>query len=276
MTISPAEKQQMIATIKVLNDEMLTTLWKTITSNTGGLTGMDTDLLRVFYDEFKKRPGLLQSITDLNNKKTRIMEMAGIRHRSDLLLEEEDDLFGDDTEDKADTEDDTDDKAEDEKEEPKADNESKTEDEIPDQLSPKEIAELGPGEIDTGLNDVLGQIFADSTKSLKAKMQSEALHRKPMSSFLFEAFDLDDFDMNKFASETARMIKHYDTVLDIEGMLFNKAKETLMQQFGDNGKTAVASFEEHMARVHGIDLTNKFAEDMIQPIAVGAGGGDGA
>ena len=29
-------------------------------------------------------------------KKNRIMEMAGLRHRSDLLLEEEDDLFGDD------------------------------------------------------------------------------------------------------------------------------------------------------------------------------------
>lgn len=207
------------------------------------------------------------------------MEMAGIRHRSDLLLEEEgDDLFGggeeggdeEAGEDVAEEGGDEEDTAEEDVEEPAEPEET------PDQLSAKEIAELGPGEIDTEINDVLQDIFADSSKTVKAKMQSENIHRQSMSNLLFEESDLDAFDMNRFASETARMINHYDTLLDVEGMLFNKAKETLLQQFGDNGQAAVAEFEDHMARVHGIDLTDKFKEDLVQPVAAGAGGEAGA
>ncbi len=205
-------------------------------------------------------------------KKTRLMEMAGIRHRSDLLLEEEDDLFKTDDEggdEKTDEE--TDEETADTEEDAAEDTEEPPE-ESPDKLTAKEVAELGPGEIDVELNDVMANIFADSTKSLKAKIQSENIHRASMISILFEEVDLDSFDMTKFASESARMINHYDTLLDVEGMLFNKAKETLMQQFGNNGAAAVADFEEHMQRVHGIDLTGKFKEDIVQPIAVGAGG----
>jgi hypothetical protein len=203
------------------------------------------------------------------------MEMAGLRHRSDLLLEEEgDDLFGGDEE--AGDDEAGEDAADEGGDEEEADttgeeSEEPTEEEVPDKLSAKEVADLGPGEIDTELNDVMADIFADSTKSLKAKIQSENIHHQCLSSLLFEEVDLDAFDMSRFASETARMINHYDTLLDVEGMLFNKAKETLLQQFGDNGASAVTDFEEHMHRVHGIDLTDKFEEDIVQPIAVGAG-----
>lgn len=208
-------------------------------------------------------------------KKTRLMEMAGIRHRSDLLLEEEgDDLFGGDDEgdDKEEDAEDSPEDTEDEAEEQKEDTEEASE--PPDKLSAKEVAELGPGEIDKEIDDLMGDIFADSSKSFKAKLQSESIYKQSITSILFEKIELDAFDMDKFASETARMINHYDTLLDVEGMLFNKAKETLLQQFGDGGAAAVANFEDHMARVHNIDLTDKFKEDIVQPIAVGAGGGD--
>lgn len=202
--------------------------------------------------------------------------MAGIRHRSDLLLEEEgDNLFGGDDEG-GDEETGEDEEQEAGDDEDAAEEDTEEPEETPDQLSAKEIAELGPGEIDTEINDVLQDIFADSSKTVKAKMQSENIHRQSISSLLFEETDLEAFDMNRFASETARMINHYDTLLDVEGMLFNKAKETLLQQFGDNGQAAVAEFEDHMARVHGIDLTDKFKEDLVQPVAAGAGGEAGA
>tara|TARA_B100000886_G_scaffold19717_1_gene12659 strand:- start:2909 stop:3541 length:633 start_codon:yes stop_codon:yes gene_type:complete len=204
-------------------------------------------------------------------KKNRIMEIAGLRHRSDLLLEEEDDaadLFGggEDEEAEADEEDDADADAD-------ADEEEKAEDEeAPEKLSAKEVAELGPGEIDLELDTIMDDIFDKSQKAFDASLQAEALHKNAITSLMFENADYEKFDMDRFARETARYINNYESLLDVEGMLFNKAKTTLRNQFGDMGQAAVDAFEEHMARVHGIDLTDKFEEDIVQPTAAGAGG----
>lgn len=60
--LTPQEKQSMIDMLRTLTDEMLSVLWKTITSNSGGIADMDPDLLKAFYDEFERRPGLLESM----------------------------------------------------------------------------------------------------------------------------------------------------------------------------------------------------------------------
>ena len=213
----------------------------------------------------------------MRKKKNRIMEMAGIRHRSDLLLEDEaDDLFGGDDEggdeggdEEGDEEADAEDEGDDKEEEPE-------EEEPGRQLTAKEVEDLGPGDIEQELDSVMTDIFDDSSKSLAAKnAANENIHRSSMSSLLFESGDLDTFDMERFASETARYIQHYDTLLDVEGMLFNKAKKTLLDQFGDAGDIAVANFEEFMFRVHGIDLAGSESEPFVAPVAVGAGGEGG-
>ncbi len=207
-------------------------------------------------------------------KKTRrLVEMAGIRHRSDLLLEEEgEDLFD---EEEGDEEEDAE-EGDDEEEDDAGDDEEEEEEEVPDKLSSKEVAELGPGEIDLELNTIMDDIFDKSQKAFEAGVQAESIHRSSMSSLLFEETDYDKFDMDRFARETARYINNYENLMDVEGMLFNKAKQTLLDQFGDMGQAAVADFEEMMARVHDIDLTDKYKEDMIQPTAVGSGGEGGA
>ena len=210
----------------------------------------------------------------MRKKKNRIMEIAGLRHRSDLLLEEEeDDLFGGDDEG---GDEGGDEEAEDEGDE-EAEEEPEEEEEEPGrQLTAKEVEELGPGDIEQELDSVMTDIFDDSSKSLAAKAAAnEGIHKNSMSTLLFESGDLDGFDMERFASETARYIQHYDTLLDVEGMLFNKAKKTLLDQFGDQGEMAVADFEEFMARVHGIDLAGNDDEPFIAPTAAGAGGEGG-
>ncbi len=215
----------------------------------------------------------------MRKKKNRIMEIAGLRHRSDLLLEDEaDDLFGGDDEGGDDEE--GGDEGGDEEEEADAEEEADDDAEEPEepgrQLTAKEVEELGPGDIEQELDSVLTDIFDDSSKSLAAKQASnENIHRNSMSSLLFEAGDIDSFDMERFASETARYIKHYDTLLDVEGMLFNKAKKTLLDQFGEHGDMAVANFEDFMSRVHGIDLAGNEGDSFIAPAAVGAGGEGG-
>ena len=210
----------------------------------------------------------------MRKKKNRIMEIAGLRHRSDLLLEEEeDDLFGDD---EGGDDEGGDEEAEDEGDEEAEEEPEEEEDEPGRQLTAKEVEELGPGDIEQELDSVMTDIFDDSSKSLAAKAASnESIHRNSMSALLFESGDLDGFDMERFASETARYIQHYDTLLDVEGMLFNKAKKTLLDQFGEQGEMAVADFEEFMARVHGIDLAGNEDEPFIAPTAAGAGGEGG-
>ena len=207
-------------------------------------------------------------------KKNRIMEMAGLRHRSDLLLEEEDDLFGgdegDDEGDEAGDEEEADDADADEDADEDAEEE---EDEPAEKLTAKEIAELGPGEIDIEIDSVMDDIFAQSSKSIAAAEQvDETIHRSKMSSLLFESPEYESFDMDRYARETARYINNYQNLLDVEGMLYNKAKKTLLQQFGEMGKTAVADFEEHMDRVHGINLSGNEGDDFVAPVAAGAGG----
>ncbi len=208
-------------------------------------------------------------------KKNRIMEMAGLRHRSDLLLEEEDDLFGGD--EGGDEEDAEAEAGEDEEPEEAEEAEEAEDEEPPEKLTAKEVAELGPGEIDIEIDSVMDDIFAQSSKSLAASEQvDESIHRNKMSSLMFEGPDYDAFDMDRYARETARYINNYQNLLDVEGMLYNKAKKTLLQQFGDLGKTAVADFEEHMDRVHGINLAKRQEDELVAPIAVGAGGEGGA
>lgn len=211
----------------------------------------------------------------MRKKKNRIMEIAGLRHRSDLLLEEEeDDLFGGDEEG---GDEEAEEGGDEEGGDDEGDEEAAEEEEEPGrQLTAKEVEELGPGDIEQELDSVMTDIFDDSSKSLAAKAASnESIHRNSMSALLFESGDLDGFDMERFASETARYIQHYDTLLDVEGMLFNKAKKTLLDQFGEQGEMAVADFEEFMARVHGIDLAGNEDEPFIAPTAAGAGGEGG-
>ena len=214
----------------------------------------------------------------MRKKKNRIMEIAGLRHRSDLLLEEEaEDLFGGDEEgDDEGGDDEGGDEEEAEADDEGGDEEPEEEEEPGRQLTAKEVEDLGPGDIEQELDSVMTDIFDDSSKSLAAKAAAnEGIHRNSMSTLLFESGDLDGFDMERFASETARYIQHYDTLLDVEGMLFNKAKKTLLDQFGDQGEMAVTDFEEFMYRVHGIDLSGNQDEPFIAPTAAGAGGEGG-
>lgn len=68
-TVSQQEMQGIIQMIQSLDDKMLTVLWNTISSNAGGISGMDPKMLQAFYEEFKKRPGLLESMTESKKQK---------------------------------------------------------------------------------------------------------------------------------------------------------------------------------------------------------------
>ena len=70
--LTPREKQSMLDMLRIATDEMISVLWKTITSNSSGISGMDPDLLKAFYDEFERRPGLLESMTNESKKRNKM------------------------------------------------------------------------------------------------------------------------------------------------------------------------------------------------------------
>ena len=130
-------------------------------------------------------------------KKTRrLMEMAGIKHRSDLILEEEgddaEDLFGDDE-----GGDEEADEGGDDEEADDGGDEGDEDEEAPDQLSSKEVAELGPDEIDLELSSIMDDIFDKSQKAYEAGVQSESLHKTSMSRHLFENSGYKDIKINE-------------------------------------------------------------------------------
>lgn len=73
-------------------------------------------------------------------------------------------------------------------------------------------------------------------------------------------------DINSFAADVARLIKNYDSLLDLEAVIFNKAKQFLLDKYND---ATYREFKDIIVDRHGID----FLEDkqkMEDPVAVGA------
>mgnify|MGYP001185325400 CR=1 FL=1 len=251
-----------------------------------------------------------------NFKRNRLLEMAGIIHRSDVLLEG-DDLFGGDEGgdeggddaggDDAGGDDEGggdlfgDDEGGDEGEEGAEEGEEEEEEEEPaEQLTNDEIAEYGPGQIDVEIDNILQQIFMDSVATAKVNSQLSAGYpgempeeeivessKKYSLQLLFEGEEGEEdvvpdtavpqtFNMDFYAQEVARYIKNYQTLLDVEGMIFSKAKQFIHSQFGNE---QADDFEEKLALIHGLDFSGDYEDIAPTPVASGAttaGGGGGA
>ena len=223
-------------------------------------------------------------------KSNRVLELAGLKHRSDLLTEGEDDLFGGDEEEEGGgDEEEADDEAE-------GDDPAEEEEEPPEKVSQDDIAKFGPGEIDSEIDSILKNIYDDAVNSAPVHAQTsiaypgaqdidvenvdEAISKYSMKNFLFEETTStetteegdaapEEFNINYFTSEVARYINNYETLLDMEGMLFNKARQFLLNQFGPDVE---GDFVKQLALGHGLDFANTYGtedEDPQIPIAVG-------
>lgn len=233
--------------------------------------------------------------------KRRALELAGIIRRYDLLKEGEDDtaddLFGDDSGDDSGDEDADDegggdtDEGEDEGEEDK----EEEEEEPVESLSPDEIAKYGPGEIEKVIDEKMEEFFISSQKSAQVRTTQSVgypgeeqelgegfIHRNSLSSLLLENEEdqdvTQDIDITSFTSDVWRLMSNYETLLDMEGMIFTKAKQFLMNQLDAE---AADLFEELLALRHGWDPEEKYDGEGTQnvniaPPAAGAISGGGA
>ena len=187
------------------------------------------------------------------------------RRQYSLLVEqeEEEDPLAGDEEDEGD--------AEEEADEDEAAEDAESED--------KEIAVDEEDEVrfSKSLDDQLQAIFvdieADSIKSAKVQEESYSLKR-----LLLKESEEIDIDVERFASETARIIKNFDAFFDIEQVVLSKMRSFLMDK---HGQDVADDVDEILMRRHDIQTrTNaKEAEEEAEPevpIAVGAFSGGGA
>ena len=82
--------------------------------------------------------------------------------------------------------------------------------------------------------------------------ESEARKNAVQESFkkgmLYESDDV--IDLDSFTADVARLIKNYDNLIDMEGMLVNKSKEFLADRYGEE---TAASFVEKLETQHDIE-----------------------
>lgn len=240
----------------------------------------------------------------MRNKKRRLLELAGIIHRTKLLLEaEEDDLFGDAEEEEVEDDEEEaagDEEKGDEEEGLDEDDEEEAEEEVDpaEELTPTDIAKYGAGEIDDELNNILEDIYVNALERAKVRSVTalgypghikslspeeavaEGFKKYNLLDMLFEEKvenpNAEEFDMHFYAKEVARYIKNYETLLDMEGMIFNKARQMLLNQFG---KEAEDEFVELLDKVHDLGFGENDSSLSIaganQPLAIGAAASGG-
>jgi len=150
-------------------------------------------------------------------------------------------------------------------------------------ITPQDEVELGKS-IDDTLTAVLIDFEAEAVKS--AQLEDETIeaietevtvewHKQRLSKLLFEQPLVAELslDMEKFTSEVARLVLNYQSLLDMEGLIINKAKDFLRSRYDE---AHVDEFEELLDIRFGLDIERE-EEDFQPPFAAGAGeGGTGA
>ena len=159
-----------------------------------------------------------------------------------------------------------------------ADKEEKEEEPKAPPIKPGDKAQLEK-QFDAKLDTMLQDFEVSALKSAKINAQdpvkTENWWRAPVTKLLFEAekeYTESDFDIQKFSSDVARLIMNYDTLLDMESIIYNKSKSFLELKYG---KDVADSLSEILATRYGLDFEG-VKEEIPAPLAIGARSAGGA
>ena len=200
---------------------------------------------------------------------------AGYAKSSRMLAEAEDDedeggLFDDD-------EGGDDEGGDDEGGDEGGDDEKEEEEEEEVKVSKDEEVELSKS-LDDSLNAIFVDIESDALKSA-AVQKDESFKRYSLKSALLNE-DLsgeEAIDLEKFASETARLIKNADVLLDVPSIILSKARDYLVSKYEPEVEKKFLDIMQTRFNVDSRTEQEKqeAADDVSVPLAVGAGGGAG-
>ena len=204
-----------------------------------------------------------------------------ILEEMDILLEQED-LFGDEGEEPAEEEggeEPADEEPADEEGEGEGEGEGGEEEEE-EEATPEE-EKLLVKTADDQIQHMLVDFESEAITSAQLQKQQEVWYRRPLSHLIFEQdvaapdeLPSSEIDIQHFASDVARLIMNYDSLLDMEALIIDKAKTFLEDKYDE---VTATDFEAILEDQFQIALEPY--EDEIEteaPLAVGAGGGEGA
>lgn len=162
----------------------------------------------------------------------------------------------------------------------------KDEEESDDKEEEKEPEPTGPvgDEVDVALKDVMADFEKRALDAAAAKSKITTVdavkkegRRLSLARLLFEAEDDEVvIDVGTFAGDVARLIKNYDTLIDMEGVIYAKARDFLEKKYGSE---YADQLDDILAREYDLefDHTNDPEKAEQTVYAVGAtGGGAGA
>ena len=134
---------------------------------------------------------------------------------------------------------------------------------------PEEPAQKPSSVLDAEIEAVLIDF---EKRALGERKQGSFVCQKGLS-ILLEDDSLDlEIDLDIFASDVARLVKNYDSLLDIEKLLIDKSKDYVESKYGEE---AMKSLVDKLAETHGLSADEEVsAEEDPAPLAVGAFGGD--
>tara|TARA_B100001123_G_scaffold395251_3_gene476685 strand:- start:3638 stop:4321 length:684 start_codon:yes stop_codon:yes gene_type:complete len=151
-----------------------------------------------------------------------------------------------------------------------------------DEEEVEEIEPLGDEElslaktVDDELNSVFIDFESDAIKSADWSNKKEdemavdikvreSARRKKLSFLLFEREEAPQIDMETFTADVARLIKNYDSLLDMKAIIMKKAQDFISKKYGKEQVEELLSILELR-----YDLTLDIHQDEIDPHAVGA------
>lgn len=134
---------------------------------------------------------------------------------------------------------------------------------------PEEPAQKPSSVLDAEIEAVLIDF---EKRALGERKQNTFLCKKGLSVLLEDAsLDL-EIDIDMFASDVARLVKNYDSLLDIEALLIDKSKDYIESKYGEEAMNLLV---DKLAETHGLSADDEGTVDQEPaPLAVGAFGGD--
>jgi hypothetical protein len=118
--------------------------------------------------------------------------------------------------------------------------------------------ELKPFSIDNELEALLIKAEEEAKTSAKTSAASidsksiEESKRRMSIKILYEAPESTKMiDVDHFANRVARIVKNYDSLIDMEQLILKRANEFLEMHYGED---TVSSFQDALRQMHGLEL----------------------
>lgn len=214
----------------------------------------------------------MRKYNNFNLKNTAFKILFEQEEKEDETEDAGEDLFGGEEGgegDEGDKEEDKGDEDKDKKEDKDKDEDKKL------KISAEEKARL-QDTIDGELESIMVDYETEARKAAQLaseKMKTESLKRV-YRGILYEVA-ADDIDLKHFANNLARLVKNYDTLMDMESIILNKAYSYIQNNYGDD---TVKALKDTLEQDFDIEVERDEIEkdEPEVPIAVGASGEGGA